>query len=63
LGDYTLRQKILYDPTFEELDGIIFILEWDFDYSLATIKGMNKDISDHIPLLLSSGYPPYHCII
>jgi hypothetical protein len=34
--------------------------EWDQAYPLAVVTGMNRDISDHVPLLLKYGATPPH---
>jgi hypothetical protein len=31
------------------------------DFPLAVVTDMNRDISDHVPLLLNYGEPPPHC--
>jgi endonuclease/exonuclease/phosphatase family metal-dependent hydrolase len=42
----------LPDPTYEKLDRVLVTAEWDQDFPLAVVTGMNRDISDHMPLLL-----------
>jgi mannosylglycoprotein endo-beta-mannosidase len=50
----------LPDPTFEKLDRVLVTAEWDQAYPLAVVTGMNRDISDHVPLLLKYGVTPPH---
>jgi endonuclease/exonuclease/phosphatase family metal-dependent hydrolase len=50
----------LPDPTFEKLDRVLVTAEWDQAYPLAVVIGMNRDISDHVPLLLKYGVIPAH---
>jgi hypothetical protein len=35
--------------------------EWDRGNPLAVVTGMNRDIFDHVPLMLKCGAPPQHC--
>jgi mannosylglycoprotein endo-beta-mannosidase len=50
----------LPDPTFEKLDRVLVTAEWDQAFPLAVVTGMNRDISDHVPLLLKYGATPPH---
>lgn len=49
------------DLTFEKLDKILVSLEWELSFSLATVSALNRDLSDHVPLFLSSGLDPPYC--
>lgn len=50
----------LENPTYEKLDRILVSTEWELAFPLATVTGLSRDLSDHVPLLLASGvYPPY----
>jgi hypothetical protein len=50
----------LPDPTFEKLDRVLVTSEWDQAFPLAVVIGMNRDISDHVHLLLKYGATPPH---
>jgi endonuclease/exonuclease/phosphatase family metal-dependent hydrolase len=51
----------LPDPTYEKLDRVLVSFDWDQAFSMAVVTGMNRDISDHVPLLLKYGSSPAHC--
>jgi hypothetical protein len=42
-------------PTYEKLDRVLVSTEWEQYFPLATVEALNRDISDHTPLLLSTG--------
>jgi hypothetical protein len=42
-------------PTYERLDRVLVSIEWEQQYPLATVEALNREISDHTPLLLSLG--------
>jgi hypothetical protein len=42
-------------PTYERLDRVLVSTEWEQNFPLATVEALNRDISDHTPLLLSTG--------
>jgi hypothetical protein len=42
-------------PTYERLDRVLVSIEWEQNYPLATVEALNREISDHTPLLLSTG--------
>lgn len=50
---YTWANK-LDDPTFEKLDRVLVSPDWDLSFPLG------RDLSDHVPLLLSTGVDPPH---
>jgi hypothetical protein len=41
--------------TDEKLDRVLVSTEWEQHFPLATVEALNRDISDHTPLLLSTG--------
>jgi endonuclease/exonuclease/phosphatase family metal-dependent hydrolase len=45
-------------PTYERLDRVLVIMEWEQNFPLATVEALNRKISDHTPLLLSTGERP-----
>jgi hypothetical protein len=45
----------LPNPTFEKLDQVLVTTEWDQKFPLSSVVALNRDISDHTPLLLNSG--------
>jgi hypothetical protein len=51
---YTWANKLPY-PTYEKPDRILVATEWDNKYPLSTIVALNRDISNHTPLLLNTG--------
>jgi hypothetical protein len=51
----------LPDPTFEKLDRVLVSVEWDLVYPVAVVTGKNRNVSDHVPLMLNNGSPPPHC--
>jgi predicted secreted Zn-dependent protease len=42
-------------PTYEKLDRVLVSTEWEQNFPLATVKALSREISDHAPILLSSG--------
>jgi hypothetical protein len=42
-------------PTYERLDKVLVSMKWEQHYPLATVEALNREISDHTPLLLSTG--------
>jgi endonuclease/exonuclease/phosphatase family metal-dependent hydrolase len=42
-------------PTYERLDRVLVSTEWEQNYPLVTVEALNREISDHTPLLLSTG--------
>jgi hypothetical protein len=45
----------LQNPTYERLDRVLASTEWEQQYPLATVEALSREISDHTPLLLSTG--------
>lgn len=43
------------DPTFEKLDRVLVSTEWEDKYPLSTVEVRDRNISDHTPLILSTG--------
>jgi hypothetical protein len=41
-------------PTYERLDRVLVSTEWEQNFPLVTVEALNKEISDHTPLLLST---------
>jgi hypothetical protein len=41
-------------PTYEMLDRILVATEWEHKYPLSTVIVLNRDLSDHTPLLLNT---------
>jgi len=42
-------------PTYEKLDRVLASTEWEQRFPLVTVDAFNREISDHTPLLLSTG--------
>ena len=42
-------------PTYERLDRIFICPDWEDKYPLATVNAMEREISNHTPLLLDTG--------
>jgi hypothetical protein len=42
-------------PTYEKLDRVLASTEWEQRFPLVTVDALNREISDHTPLLLSTG--------
>jgi len=45
----------LATPTFEKLDRVLVSTEWEQYFPLSTVVALSREISDHTPLLLSTG--------
>jgi exonuclease III len=45
-------------PTYEKLDRVLVSTEWEQDFPLATVDALSREVSDHTPLLLSTGGKP-----
>lgn len=48
------------DPTFEKLDRVLVSKEWNVAYPLAVVTGLNRELSDHVPLHLNTRVAPPH---
>ena len=44
----------LANPTYEKLDRILMSTEWEHKFPLSSVVALNRDISDHTPLLLNT---------
>jgi len=59
--DLTGRQftwaNSLPHPTYEKLDRVLMMTEWEFKYPLVTVHALDRGVSDHTPLLLDTGTP------
>jgi exonuclease III len=42
-------------PTYERLDMVLISTDWEQQCPLATVEALNREISEHTPLLLSMG--------
>ena len=42
-------------PTYERLDRVLVSTDWELKFPLATVIALNREISDHTPLLLDTG--------
>jgi hypothetical protein len=47
----------LASQTFEKLNRILITTEWEERFPLSIVRVLTRDISDHTPLLLSTGDP------
>ncbi|KAJ1289110.1 hypothetical protein BS78_02G140100 [Paspalum vaginatum] len=45
--------------TYEKLDRALMSLGWEFKYPLVTVQALDRGVSDHTPLLLDTGSPPF----
>jgi len=47
----------LPEPTYEKLDRVLMSTDWEDKYPLVTVRALERieDLSDHAPLLLSTG--------
>lgn len=43
------------DPTFEKLDRVLVCPDWEDKYPLAIVYALEREISDHTPLILDTG--------
>lgn len=41
-------------PTYEKLDRVLMTTEWEFEYPLVTVHGLDRGVLDHTPLLLNT---------
>ena len=48
------------DPTFELLDRVLVSPAWEEKYPLVAVKTLNRELSDHTPLLINTGEKPRH---
>jgi mannosylglycoprotein endo-beta-mannosidase len=44
-----------HNPTFEKLDRVLVSTEWEDQFPLTTVEPRDRNISDHTPLVLSTG--------
>jgi hypothetical protein len=45
----------LANPTFKKLDRVLITTEWEEKYPLTMVRALTREVSDHTPVLLSSG--------
>jgi hypothetical protein len=45
----------LQNLTYEKLDRILMVTEWEQKFPMSTVQALNRDISDHTPLFLNTG--------
>ena len=52
----------LPEPTYEKLDRVLMSTDWEFKYPLVTVRALERieALSDHAPLLLSTGTTKPH---
>jgi hypothetical protein len=43
------------NPTFEKLDRVLVSMDWEIQFPLTLVEPRDRNISDHIPLLLNTG--------
>ena len=46
-------------PTYEKLDRILVIADWEQKFPLASVQALTREISYHTPLLLDGGEPSH----
>jgi hypothetical protein len=46
------------DPTFELLDRVLVSPTWEENFPLVTVSTLTRDLSDHTPLLITTGEQP-----
>lgn len=49
------------NPTFEKLDRFFVSHDWDLSYMNSLVKGLNRDLSNHVPLMLCVGKDIVKC--
>src|SRR6266540_5587974 len=40
--------------TFEKLDRVLMMIEWQFKFPLVSVQALDRGLSDHTPLLLDT---------
>ena len=48
------------NPTYELLDRVLVSPAWEEKYPLVSVSALNRELSDHTPLLLTTGEKPKH---
>jgi hypothetical protein len=43
------------NPTYEKFDGVLASTEWELNFPLAKVEAREQNISDHTPLVVSTG--------
>jgi hypothetical protein len=43
------------NPTYEKLDRVVVSTEWENNFPLAMVEARDRNISDHTPLVVSTG--------
>lgn len=51
------------DPTYEKLDRILICPDWEEHYPLAVVQALERELSDHTPLILDAGERIQHTVI
>jgi exonuclease III len=54
---YTWANNLL-KPTYEKLDRVLITTEWELKYPRVMVQALNRELSDHSPLLLDSRQSP-----
>ena len=42
------------DPTYEKLDRVLICPDWEEHYPLTTVQALERELSDHTPLIVDS---------
>ena len=45
------------DPTFKKLDRILICPDWEDEYPLTYVNALERELSDHTPLIIDTGTP------
>jgi hypothetical protein len=59
-GRQFTRANSLPVPTYEKLDRVLMMTEWEFKFPLASVRAQDRTVSDHTPLLLDTNSPTYN---
>jgi exonuclease III len=43
------------NPTYEKLDRVVVSTEWEINFPLAKVEARDRNVSDHTPLVVSTG--------
>jgi hypothetical protein len=48
------------NPTYEKLERVLASTEWEINFPLAKVEARDRNISDHTPLVVSTGASTHH---
>ena len=63
IGRIFTWENSLSEPTYEKLDRVLMDTDWESKFLLVSVRALERieDLSDHAPILLTTGLPRPPC--